>query len=278
MPFSEGILIFDEVKVGLKLLYHAKTGKLLGLAMTADELGSLHDVYQTFQPDHRTQKALYVLQYLWRCTASDFDILGPYYTAPATMSGKFILATLFDTMDALQLYGFKTKATVSDGASTNLLAIKLLTGFGSGAFGNKPAGSCQDIHEVKAWFTNPYTNEKVFTLICPSHQVCPFVCLHLLIGYYILCFRLAEEHGSCTLLIERRQDKAVRPWRGAVWLEYHRRHVGEGGKPCQGRSATSSPWSERVVCAQGYLDPVECQARQNYAGTANNLQDNYMVA
>ena len=168
-----GILIFDEVKVGLKLHYHAKTGKLLGLAMTADELGSLHDVYQTLQSDHRTQKASYVLQYLWRCTASDFDILELYYTAPATMSGKFILATLFDTMDALQLYGFKTKATISDGASTNLLAIKLLTGFGSGAFGNKPAGSCQDIHEVKAWFTNPYTNEKVFTSFVPPIRYVP---------------------------------------------------------------------------------------------------------
>ena len=172
VPFSEGILIFDEVKVGLKVHYHAKTGQFIGLAMSSDELGSLHDVFQTLQPQHRTQKASYVLQYLWRCTASDFDILGPYYTSPETMTAKFILAALFDTMGMLQLYGFKTKATVSDGASTNLLAIKLLTGFGTGAFGNKPCGSCEDIHEVKAWFINPYTNEKVFTLICPSHQVC----------------------------------------------------------------------------------------------------------
>ncbi len=33
VPFSDGILIFDEVKVGLKVHYHAKTGKLIGLAM-----------------------------------------------------------------------------------------------------------------------------------------------------------------------------------------------------------------------------------------------------
>ena len=165
MPFSDGILIFDKVKVGLKLHYHAKTGLFTGLAVSSDELGSLHDVYQTLQPDHRMQKASYVLVFLWRCTASDFDILGQYYTSPENMTAKFILATLFDTMGVLQLYGFKTKATISDGASTNLLAIKLLTGFGSGALGNKAVGSCSDIYEVKAWFINPYTNEKVFTLI-----------------------------------------------------------------------------------------------------------------
>ena len=77
--------------------------------------------------------------------------------------------TLFDTVSALQLYGFKTKATVSDGAHTSLLVIKFLAGFGSGAFGNKPAGSCDGIHDVKAWFVNPYTNKK--DPHCPSHQV-----------------------------------------------------------------------------------------------------------
>lgn len=71
VPFNEGIIIFDEVKVGLKVHYHAKTGRFIGLAMSGDELASLHDVYQTLQGDHRTQKASYVLQYLWRCTASD---------------------------------------------------------------------------------------------------------------------------------------------------------------------------------------------------------------
>ena len=66
LPFSGGILIFDEVKVGLKVHYHAKSGKLIGLAMSADQLASLHDVYQTLQSEHRTEKASYVLQYLWR--------------------------------------------------------------------------------------------------------------------------------------------------------------------------------------------------------------------
>ena len=44
-PFSEGILIFDEVKVGSKVHYHAKTQELIGGAMSTDELASLHDVF-----------------------------------------------------------------------------------------------------------------------------------------------------------------------------------------------------------------------------------------
>ena len=171
VPFCEGILVFDEVKVGLKVHYHAKTGKFVGLAMNSDELGSLHDVYQTLQPDRKVQKALYVLQFLWRCTSSDFDVLGPYYTSAGGTKAKFILSTLHDAMHIFQLYGFTTKVIVCDGASNNLSTIKILTGFGSGAYGNKPLGSCDDIHRVKAWFTNPYTNEKVFVVICPSHQV-----------------------------------------------------------------------------------------------------------
>ena len=171
VPFSEGILVFDEVKVGLKVHYHAKTGKFVGLAMSSDELGSLHDVYQTLQPDHKTQKASYILQYLWRCTASNFDILGPYYSSAGGVKAKYILSTLYDTIHIFQLYGFVTKVIVCDGASNNLAAIKMLTGFGSGAYGNKPLRSCVDIHEVQAWFINPYTNNKVFTIVCPSHQV-----------------------------------------------------------------------------------------------------------
>ena len=171
VPSWEGILIFDEVKVGLKVHYHAKTGKFIGMAVSSDELGSLHDVFQTLKPGHRTQKTSYVLQYLWRCTVSNFDILGPYYTNMETMKAKLILSTLFDAMYAFQLYGFKTKAIICDGASTNLLAIKVLTGFGSGAYGHKEEESADNKHKVQTWFTNPFTNGRVYTIICPSHQV-----------------------------------------------------------------------------------------------------------
>lgn len=92
IPLNEGVLIFDKVKVGLKVHYHAKSGKLLGLPMSADVLASLHDVYQTLQSEHRTAKTSYVLQFLWRCTTSNFDVISPYFTSAAAMSTKFIVA------------------------------------------------------------------------------------------------------------------------------------------------------------------------------------------
>ena len=171
VPFNKGILIFDEVKVGMKVHYHAKTGTFIGFSMSSDELASLHDVYRTLRPDHRTLKASYILQFMWRCIASEFDIIGPYFTSSEQMKSKFVIATLFDTMYVLQLYNFETTAILCDGASSNLSALKILTGFGHGAYGVKEAGTCDNVHEVKTWFNNPFTNNKVFILICPSHQV-----------------------------------------------------------------------------------------------------------
>ena len=81
-----------------------------------------------------------------------------------------ILLTLFDAMYAFQLYGFKAKAITCDGASTNLSAIKVLTGFGSGAYGHREE-STDNKPKVQAWFTNPFTNGRVYIIICPSHLV-----------------------------------------------------------------------------------------------------------
>ena len=153
-PFSEGILIFDEVKVGSKVHYYAQTQKLIGLAMSADELASLHDIFQTLQPYHRTQKASYVLR-LWRCTAS---IIGTFFTSTKSMKAKFILASLFETMHVFHIYCFETKMIVCDGASANLAAIKML---GRGAYGSQLLGSSPDIHWIQPWFFNLFSNQRV---------------------------------------------------------------------------------------------------------------------
>ena len=82
-------------------------------------------------------------------------------------------------MYALQLYNLETIAALCDGASSNLSAIKILTGFGHGAYVAKQAGTYDNIHEMKTWFTNPFIDKKVFTLICPSYQVCCVLCLRV---------------------------------------------------------------------------------------------------
>ncbi len=55
VPFSEGLLTFDEVKTRSRQNRPVYlTGKI-----SSDKVGSLHYVYQTLQPDHRTQKPFY---------------------------------------------------------------------------------------------------------------------------------------------------------------------------------------------------------------------------
>ena len=42
-PRSDGILVFDEVKVVSRLIWNSKNQRLIGLAMTSNDL---HDIYQ----------------------------------------------------------------------------------------------------------------------------------------------------------------------------------------------------------------------------------------
>ena len=48
VPFSEGILVFDEVKVGLKVHYHVKTGKFVGPCNQITKLRKHHTSFSFF--------------------------------------------------------------------------------------------------------------------------------------------------------------------------------------------------------------------------------------
>lgn len=63
-PLGEGVLIFDEVKVAMKVSWNSRNEELVGLAMTNAEMQTLQDVYDTLTSDRKTQKASYVLQNL----------------------------------------------------------------------------------------------------------------------------------------------------------------------------------------------------------------------
>ena len=72
---GNGVLIFDEVKVILRLLWSSRSQKIVGLAMTAEDQVSLHDLYQQFSRDGKVKQTSYILQFLWRDLTSEFDIL-----------------------------------------------------------------------------------------------------------------------------------------------------------------------------------------------------------
>ena len=106
-----------------KVLWNAKSNKLVGLAMTPEDMSSLQDLYMSLDLDSN-RKANYVLQFLWRDICSDFDVLGPYYTCSRSLENKFIIACILDALKKLHWYGFQTKVIICDGASSNLKAIK----------------------------------------------------------------------------------------------------------------------------------------------------------
>ena len=78
----EGVLIFDEVKVGLGLQWSSRNDEFIGHTMNSSEMSTLHDVYEVLdQHTENTSKTSYVLQSLWRDLSSDYDIIGPHYTS-----------------------------------------------------------------------------------------------------------------------------------------------------------------------------------------------------
>lgn len=169
-PESDGVLIFDEVHVISRLMWNSRSQRIVGFAMTPDDLPNLLDVYQTLDSDTSTQTTTYILQFLWRDLTSSFDVVGPYFTRNGAFESKFIIGVVFEVVKLFHLYGFNTSLLVCDGASPNLSAIKLTMGV-SGVFSRDE--SLGDKNYISPCFENPFNpSRKIHWMICPSHQVC----------------------------------------------------------------------------------------------------------
>ena len=167
-PLWEGVLIFDEVKVAMKVSWKSRNEELVGLAMTSDEMRTLQDVYCAISTDSKTQRTSYVLQTLWRDLTSKYDIIGPYYTSASTLKSKFLLPCVMDAIYQLHMFNFETSLIICDGAMPNLSMLKALCGK-DGVYHHNSNQS--DKFQVPVSFKNPFNDRKIFQLICPSHQV-----------------------------------------------------------------------------------------------------------
>ncbi len=169
LPLGEGIIIFDEVRVTSKVKWSANGEKFFGLELTDEECYQLHDIYAAFDPNKAPQATSYNLQFLWRDLTSDFDVIGPYFSTSESLEHRYIISCLLETMRLFHQFDFETVGVVSDGASSNLTAEKILTRGKKGSYGTQPGN---DRHRVKPWFTNPFNPLlKVYWCICPSHQL-----------------------------------------------------------------------------------------------------------
>ena len=159
----ERLFSMNSVRVSCKVHWHARSGRLIGLAMSPAEWPEIHDLYETVGTSDSTSKASYVLQFLWRCLTSSFDIIGPYYTSETTLTSKIITVWLFETLEAFNLYGFQTSILVADGASSNLTTFKQLGGY------TGPYQPSSHDHHINSFFINPFTGDRVYTMICATH-------------------------------------------------------------------------------------------------------------
>ena len=107
VPFGEGALIFDEVKVKAKLQWNSRDNSLVGYAMNEEDMASLTDIFQFIHKDKPAPRTDYIMQTLWRDHSSNCDIIGPYYTSSGTMTSSFTLACITDAMRKFHAYGFK---------------------------------------------------------------------------------------------------------------------------------------------------------------------------
>ena len=169
-PKADGVLIFDEVKVACQLLWNSRNNTLMGLAMTSKDQASLNDVYKLLKDADDSKQTSYILQFLWRDLTSEYDIVGPYFTSSSTVDAKFVMSCVFETIRLFQFHRLKTSLVVCDGASSNISAIKASHRF-HGAYSVNE--KLDDKYMIEPWMINPFNPpQKLFWLICPSHQVC----------------------------------------------------------------------------------------------------------
>ena len=147
------------VQVQYKVIWNSANSAIMGFALTSDDFAGLHDIYKDIDREERCQKTTYVIQFMWRDLSPSFDVVGPYFNIPLTMETKFLHSIVTRTMLAFTQHGFEVKALPSDEASCNLSPMKLLS------------GQSDDSSRITLWFVSPFSGEKVYLIVCPSHQV-----------------------------------------------------------------------------------------------------------
>lgn len=179
-PLGFGALIFDETKVQSKILFEMNGGNVMGFAMTPDELPFLEDIFESVDTA-RNLKTNYILQFLWRDLTSSYSIIGPYFACEKSWDHSFLYDCVMRTVKLFSLYKFRIKVLVCDGASSNLALLKVLAGYKASQLPAEEQGDGYHKYLPKMEFHNPYDLEednKVFMMICPSHQVCHLCILH----------------------------------------------------------------------------------------------------
>ena len=168
------IILTNTVIHVLQVVWNSKNNQIIGLAMTSDQLSSLHDVFREVGEGFRTNNTSYVLQFMWRDLSSKFDVIGPHFTAEKSLETKFLASCVLESLYVFEIYGFHVSALVCDGASSNLALLKQLCV--RGMYRTPANEEDGGVGQVPSSFRNPYSSGKVYVIVCPSHQVHMYTC------------------------------------------------------------------------------------------------------
>ena len=81
-----------------EVIWNSNNNQILGIAMSSDDLPSLHDVYLLIDEEEKIKETHYMLQFVWRDLSLKFDIIGPYYSsAQASLLCKTLYFSLKHT-------------------------------------------------------------------------------------------------------------------------------------------------------------------------------------
>ena len=97
---GDGLLIFDEVKVISRLMWNSRSQKITGLAMSPDDMSSLHDAYQLVDEMSSGKQTSYILQFLWRDLTSSFDVVGPYFTSSSQVKANSLCPAFYKVFES----------------------------------------------------------------------------------------------------------------------------------------------------------------------------------
>ena len=125
----------------------------MALVMTLRELTLLNNVYTLLQSSESSNQASYILQFLWRDLASEFDVI---FTSANSVDAKYFLACILEAVKLFQLYNSKTSILVCDGGSAKVAAIKASHSCHGAYFVKRCDDSEEDAYSVEPWMLNPF--------------------------------------------------------------------------------------------------------------------------
>ena len=99
-PMKTGVLIFDETKVQSKIMFNMTGSKVIGFAISPDELPFLHDIFSSLDQESE-MKTNYVLQFMWHDLTSSYCIIGPYFSCAKTWDHSFLYDCVMRTLNTL---------------------------------------------------------------------------------------------------------------------------------------------------------------------------------